>query len=257
MGKYSNIRISSLSLLCILLLAGCMTYNSATDRNEFIFISTSQEVAMGKQAHQQLSKQYKMVTGTPDAVRLDHIGQTVARVSDRQDFVYHFNLVESKELNAFTLPGGYVYFFTGLYQQLHTDDQIAAVLAHEIGHCGAKHVVKRFQAALGYNWIGGMVDQVLSLQFPSIEPLAARGANAIAELAMKSYSRHDEYEADRLGIKYLYLSGYDLNAMIQVFDILQRNTKGDHVPLILRTHPFFKNRIEAVKREMMLVKQKY
>lgn len=254
MGKYSKI-VSS--LLYILLLAGCTTYNPATNHNEFIFISTAQEVAMGKKAHQQLCSQYKMITGTPEAARLERIGQTVARVSDRQDFVYHFNLVESKELNAFTLPGGYIYFFTGLDSQLHTDDQIAAVLAHEIGHCAARHVVKRFQAALGYNWIGGLVDEVLSLRFPSIEPVAVMSANTIAQLAMGSYSRHDEYEADRLGIKYLYLSGYDLNAMIQVFDILQRNTKRDHVPLILRTHPFLKDRIEAVKKEMVLVKQKY
>ncbi len=245
-------------LFCVIFFfSGCSTFNPATNRNEVILIPTSQEVSMGQQAHKELSLKNKIITGTEEAKRLDRIGQTVVRHSDRQDYVYHFNLVESNDFNAFTIPGGYIYFYTGLFRALTSDDQIAAVLAHEIGHCSAKHTVKRFQATLGYSWIGQILGEVLSTKAPGIAPVINMGANSIAQLAMSAYSRHDEYEADRLGIKYLYLAGFQLDAMIKAFDILQENSKGDYVPLILRTHPYIKDRIEAIKKEIEEIKQKH
>ncbi len=239
----------------LLLLSGCATYNAATGRNEVIWISTSSEVSMGRDVHREISSKYKVIEEGQEFDRLNRIGQRVARVSDRQDFQYHFYLVESDEINAFTVPGGNVYFFTGLFRKMPSDDTIAAVLAHEVGHSAAKHTVKKFQAAMGYNVVRDLVMNVLAVKAPQAKTIAQLGADGVMGLSMSAYGRHDEYEADKLGIKYLYLAGYDLNAMIKTFEILQENSKGDHTPLILRTHPFIKDRMEAAKKEIESVKQ--
>ena len=242
--------------LCIFL-AGCATYNTATQRNEVIFVSTPSEVAMGKSASTQICSQNKIIDDTPEGKRVQSIGARVARVSDRQDFQYHFHLIDSDEINAFTVPGGHIYFYTGLLRRLHTDDQIAAVLAHEIGHCAAKHTIKKFQAALGYHVARNVVVNILVWKAPMVQSVAGLGGDAVMRLATSAYSRRDESEADKLGIKYLYLAGFDLNGMIQMFDILQEATKGDHTPLILRTHPFLKDRITAARKEIEAVGRKY
>lgn len=244
------------ALLLISCLGGCVTYNAATGRNEMIFVSTSTEVNMGNQLDRELSSKNKILKDTPAAKRLERIGQRVARISDRQDYAYHFHLVESKDVNAFTTPGGHIYFYTGLFDKLTTDDQIAAVIAHEIGHCSAKHTIKKFQAAMGYGVVRNVALQVLSMKVPGATNIASLGSDGIMQLAMTSYGRQDEYEADRLGIKYLYLSGYDLNAMIQVFHVLEASDKSK-VPLILRTHPFVKDRIAALGKAIEDVKSKY
>ena len=245
------------AIVFLLFFCGCATYNTATERNEVILISTSLEVAMARSIHGQIGLRNKILNNTDETRRLERIGARVARVSDRQDFQYHFYLIDSDEMNAFTVPGGDIYCYTGLLHRLPADDQVAAVLAHEVGHCAAKHTVKRFQVALGYNVARNVVVNILALKAPGVRSVAGLGADAVMNLATSAYSRRDEYEADRLGIKYLYLAGFDLNGMIQAFDILQEATKGDHMPLILRTHPFLKDRIMAARKEIEAVQKKF
>ena len=142
------------------ILDGCATlgeYNPATGRSELIFIPTDTEVDMGKSIHQQVVSQYGISNDVAQTERVRRIGKSLAKVSDRQDYEYHFYLLNSKEINAFTVPGGNVYFFKGLLDKLDSDDEVAAVLAHEIGHCAARHTIKKYQAALGYNLIGSLI----------------------------------------------------------------------------------------------------
>lgn len=251
--------LSALFVVPLLFLCGCVTYNAATGRNEMIFVSTASEVQMGNQADREISAKNKILKDTPESKRLETLGQRVARISDRQDIQYRFHLIESDELNAYTVPGGHIYFYTGLFRKLATDDQIASVLAHEIGHCAAKHTIKRFQAAMQYNVARNVALRVLAwkVQVPGVQNIAALGADGIMNLAMGSYSRHDEYEADRLGIKYLYLAGFNLDGMIQAFEVLKVGDNTNKAPLILRTHPFIKDRIDAIKKEIPAVKEKY
>lgn len=239
-------------------LTGCAswgTYNAATGRHEFIIIPTTDEIAMGENINQDLRRQYKFVDEGPQLDRLRRIGLKVAQVSDRQDFSYHFYLIEAKELNAFTVPGGSVYMYTGLMDKLATDDQIASVLAHEIGHCAARHTVKKFQAALGYNLIGNLV--LGQIESQATQDLAALTSGMVMNVVFSAYSRHDEYEADKLGVKYTYLSGYDPNASVESLEILQKEMKGLRMPLILQSHPFLEDRIKEVKKEIPLVKGEF
>ena len=242
-------------------LAGCVSYNAATGHNEMILISTSSEVSMGRKAHQQIAcKERILPDRNPEVERLRNIGKRLVRFSDRQDYQYQFFMIDKDELNAFTIPGGYIYFYTGLFRKLPSDDAIAAVLAHEIGHCAARHTVKKMQGSMGYDVARNVVVNILAFKVPQaslVTSLGARGADSVMGLAMTAYSRHDEYEADRLGIKYLYLAGFDLNGMIQTFDVLAKADQKGGAPLFLRTHPFVKDRLVAVKKEMEDVKKKF
>lgn len=246
-----------LTTYCLLFttLTGCATYNTATGRREFIFISTDTEVGMGQSFNGQLGQQYPIVQDGAKAERVKRIGAQLARVSDRQDYQYHFALVGKDDLNAFTVPGGYIYIFEGLYDRLSSDDEIAAVLSHEIGHCAARHTVKKFQAALGYDFVANIVLSKLSSE--AARQLASVGGGLVVNIAMSAYGRQDEYEADRLGIKYMRLAGYDLDAMIRTFEILKANSKGAEPPSILRTHPHLDDRINAIKKEIQGGEAKY
>lgn len=245
-----------LAVVCSsLLIAGCATYNAATGRNEFIFVPTGSEVTMGQDMHNQIQTQYTFSTDSKVTARLNRIGQRLAVVSDRQDYAYQFHAIEKDDLNAFTTPGGHIYVYTGLMDKLESDDALAGVIAHEIGHCAARHTIKKFQAALGIDLVGTLL--LGQIEQESTKRLAAMGAGAAVSIAMSAYSRQDEHEADRLGVKYLYLAGFKPEGMVQTLEVLQAESKDGGIPLFLRSHPYLKDRVTAVKAEILQVKTKY
>jgi predicted Zn-dependent protease len=238
-----------------LLMVGCTTiYNPATGKKESILLSTPTEVSMGEDLHKSIAKEYQFSTYPDKVNRLQEIGRRLSTISDRQDYQYHFYLIDKDELNAFTTPGGFVYVYTGLFDKLKTDDAIAGVVAHEIGHCAARHIAKKFQASLGYSIVGTIV---LSQVNAEARAIASQSSDAAMNLVFSAFSRGDEYQADSLGIKYLFLAGYNLNGMIEAFELLQKETKGDFVPLWLRTHPYIQDRIKRVKEEVILAPYTY
>ena len=241
-----------LTTISAFLLSGCATigtYNPATGRKEFIAISTASEVNMGKNVHKELIQKYKLSDDKEKIERLREIGQRLAAASDRQDYKYNFYLFRKDTINAFTTPGGNIYMFEGLYDKLETDDGIAAVLAHEMGHCAAKHVVKRIQATLGYNIISTLIYTHLKIEEKKKKQIAY-AANSIMSLTMLGYSRKDEYMSDKLGIKYMRLAGYDPEGMLKAFKVLKENSKGPQGPIILRSHPYLDDRIEQARIEI-------
>lgn len=244
-GKSQQIFI--VSIFCaVVFLSGCAslgTYNAATQRSEFIIVPTSQEVAMGQQSHDKLKKEYTFSNDAKYINRLNKIAQKVSLVSDRQDYQYQFFAVDKDELNAFTTPGGFVYVFTGLMDKMN-DDQLAFVIAHEVGHCAAKHTIKKYQAALGYNLLGSLIIGQLGVE---TQQLAQLSTGAIMNLAFSAYSRQDEYEADRLGVKYMKLAGFNTNGASESLDVLLQASKGPKVPVILMSHPHLEDRIKSVK----------
>ncbi len=230
-------------------------YNPATGREELILISTPSEVEMGKSIHESIVRDYKLSRNAAAAERVRRIGERVAKISDRQDYAYHFYLIEEDEMNAFTTPGGNVYIYTGLLDKLKSDDQIASVLAHEIGHCAARHTVKKFQAALGYDLISTIV--LNSIGQGTAQQITQLSSNAVMSIVFSNYSRKDEYEADRLGVKYMHLACFDPNASIETFKVLEADSKGPDVPLILRSHPYIHDRINMAVEEIKSLGSKY
>lgn len=242
------------SWMILLWTTGCATYNPATGRNELIFISTQEEVGMGQAYHNQLMKEYTFIDEAKYVERLNRIGFAVAQVSDRQDYGYQFFVIQKDELNAFTTPGGFVYVYTGLMDRL-TDDQLAFVVAHEVAHCAARHVVKKYQAALGYNFVGSLV--LNQIADGSAQRLAAISSNTLMSLIFAAYSRTDESLADRLGLKYMALAGFDLEGAVQSLEILYAEAKGPRTPEILSSHPDLKKRIQELRAEMKNVRRDF
>ncbi len=243
------------SLFFIFILSGCATlgtYNDATGRREFIFVSTPSEVGMGRNIHAQLEREFKFSDDNQQTARIQRIGQRLAQVSDRQDYQYHFYLIDKDELNAFTTPGGNVYMFSGLLNRLRSDDEIAGVLGHEIGHCAARHTIKKFQAGLGYNLLGNLLLSQLQVEAQTRQVLS-QGSDALMSLIFSAYGRRDEFEADRLGVRYMHLAGYDLKGMLETLELLESQSHGGSVPVILRTHPHIKDRIVKVKEEIQRI----
>jgi len=243
---------SFLFLVFLLVLSGCATtYNPATGRNEVIFINSASETVIGKGAAAQIAEKYKLIEKGDDLDRLNNIGDRVASVSDRDDIEYRFYLIDDKELNAFTVPGGHVYIFKGLYDKLD-DDELAAVMAHEIGHVAARHIVKKMQAGLGYQ----LLSTIALIAYTSNADedkrkqagyAAYAGATAF-NLVSLGYSRKDEFQADELSVKYTDKAGFDPQGMIGALKKLDnQNKKGVSVPYILRSHPYIDQRIAHIE----------
>ncbi len=254
-----SIKYISTTTILVFLLSGCAsigTYNPATGRKEFIAISTASEVNMGRNVHRELIKKYGLSNNKGKLERLRAIGRRLAACSDRRDYEYNFYLLQKDTLNAFTTPGGNIYMFEGLYDKLETDDEIAATLAHEIGHCAAKHVAKRLQATLGYNIISSLIFSQIKIKDKKKKSIAY-ATNSIMSVVMLGYSREDEYMADSLGIKYMYLAGYAPEGMLKALKVLKENSKGPEGPLILRSHPYLDDRITQAKIEIQEIKEKY
>ncbi|MFH1645867.1 MAG: M48 family metalloprotease [Candidatus Omnitrophota bacterium] len=239
-----------IALIVVVFFAGCATvYNPATGKKEAIFIGTDSENAIGNQTAAIIKSKYKFSVGKESIKHLSDIGARVASVSDRQDLEYEFYLIDDEDLNAFAIPGGRIYMFRGLYELLD-DDEIACVLAHEVGHVAARHVVKKLQTSLSYQILSTIA---LSLYARGREDSAkyagyiAYAASTSFNIVMSGYSREDEYQADFLAVKYSKLAGYDPEGMVGSLRKLDENKKkGIAVPYILRSHPYISERIERI-----------
>ncbi len=207
-------------------------------------IGTQQEVAIGNQVATEIETKYKLSQDTAQTERVNTIGQRIAAVSDRQDLKYHFKVLENKDINALSTPGGYVYVNTGLLGEA-TDDEVAAVIGHEVGHIAARHAVQAMQSHMGASLFASLVfSQVETTE--QVRQAAAIGLNLI----MLGYSREDEFEADKLGVRYAYYAGFDPNGAVTFLEKLWRQEKDnsmDKALVYLRSHPLYSDRIAKAR----------
>ncbi|MCX5692831.1 MAG: M48 family metallopeptidase [Candidatus Omnitrophica bacterium] len=230
--------------------SGCATqeYNTATGKEDIIFVDTQKEVNMGKSIAESIEKS-KEIKLDPDPLmteRVNEVGQRIASISGRKEVSYTFRVIDKDDVNAFALPGGYVFVFKGLVDKVSKDDELAAVIAHEIAHVVAKHSIKRLQGGVGYNIL-----QILMAVTGAGRPDAGRIDAAFGQLIM-SYSREDEALADKLAIKYLKEAGYDPWAVVSLLKKLQEADKTEPIRpyTSYRSHPYVADRIRMVKQEL-------
>jgi predicted Zn-dependent protease len=240
------------SFLLAMLLTGCATVtNPATQKKEYILINSLEEVQIGRSMSETIvKKEIPPLDDPAKQLAVNRIGNRIVQASDRKEIVYHFMILDSPDLNAFALPGGYVYIYNGLLGRV--DEQaLAAVLAHEVGHVAAKHSIKKLQAALGYDLLMGIALVGLGNKDPQLAEEVGRLSNTVYDLLSRGYSRQDELLADRLAVKYLSQAGFDPHAMVRVLEILQKEKgPGGRVFEILSTHPRMEERIKKVKEEI-------
>ena len=201
------------SLLVALLLGGCAS--NPTGGANFVLMSENRELEIGKEEHEKLMKSSQVYQDAKLQAYVDQIGKKLAAISHRPDLEYHFTIIDSPDINAFALPGGYVYVNRGLIDYLTTEAQLAAVLGHEIGHITARHSVRQNAAAKTSTALS--VVAVLATGVSSLGETASLFGGAL----ISGYGREMELEADGLGAEYLVKAGYDANAMVEVIEVLK------------------------------------
>lgn len=203
-------------LIALLLVTatGC-SFNPATNRPDLVLMSEEKEIRIGREMHEKLVASTPIYKDPILTAYVEHVGQKIAKASDRPDLTYSFTIIDSQDINAFALPGGYVYINRGLLTYLHSEAEMAAVLAHEVGHITARHAVRQKTAATGAG-----VASVLSVLVTG-SGVVGDVANLWSTAAVKGYGRDMELEADRFGAQYMYNAGYDPQSMINVIALLK------------------------------------
>ena len=224
-------------------LSAC-SVNPATGRNQFTgLLPVEQEAQIGAQEHVKIVRQMGLYEDDALQNYVNVIGQRLAVHTERPDVTYRFFIVDSDMVNAFALPGGYIYVTRGLMALANSEAELAAVIAHEIAHVTARHSAERYSqgvlTGLGATILGAAVDN----------PDASRALGVGADLFTKSYSRDQEHEADALGVRYLAQAGYDPYAMSRFlqhlyhYAQLEEQVSGQRAPpTFLSTHPATQDR---------------
>lgn len=217
-GKKSLLGFVGLGLLTV---SACSVNPATGDRQFTALLPAEKEAAVGAQEHQNVEKTFgKFMTG-PLADYVSTIGAKVAANTERKDVQYKFYVIDSPIVNAFAVPGGYVYISRGLLALANSEAQVAGVLAHEVGHITARHAAERVSQGFLVN-LGAAV-----LGAAAGNANIGRAAGLGSELYIKSYSRGQEHESDSLGVRYLSRAGYDTNAMAGFLRSLDAQTKLD------------------------------
>jgi predicted Zn-dependent protease len=225
----------ALLVLCSLLLNVSCSVNPATGKQQLSFYDEAEEIEMGREADAEIVASAGLYDDPGLQEYVEELGQRLAAESERPHLPWSFKVLDDPAVNAFALPGGYVYVTRGLLTHMESEAELAGVIGHEIGHVTARHSVnqasKQMLAMVGLG--------LAALLSPEMEDWAGAASVGAAFLFLK-YGRDDERQADDLGLRYMSRSGYDPREMPGVFAVLdgvQQEEGGGGMPAWLSTHP--------------------
>ena len=243
--KYKLFQIVVLLFVAIAWVA--CSVNPATGKRQLMLVSSGQEQSLGADSDRQIVAQMGLYEDAEVARRVETIGQRLAAVSERPDLPWTFRVIDDPVVNAFALPGGYVYITRGILAHMNSEAELAAVLGHEIGHITARHGANRMSK--------GMLAQIGLAGSAMAKP---EFADKFGQLAQQSvgmlflkYSRDAERQADDLGLRYIVRDDWDPRRMADVFGTLQRvgeSAGSGRLPGWLSTHPAPENRVDWAGR---------
>tara|TARA_R110000782_G_scaffold49668_14_gene108079 strand:+ start:3844 stop:5307 length:1464 start_codon:yes stop_codon:yes gene_type:complete len=205
-----------LYFLSLLTISSCAV-NPVTGKQDLVLLSESDELALGRETNADVLKQYTVYDNPALQNYVQNIGAKLAAKSHRSNLTYSFTVLDSKEVNAFALPGGYIYITRGLMAYLNSEAELAAVLGHEIGHVTARHSVRQHSATQLTN-IGAALT---SLFVPGMTQASNQLVQFAGGALLSGYGRTHELEADRLGAEYLARANYNPEAMLDVIRVLK------------------------------------
>jgi predicted Zn-dependent protease len=221
-----------LALAVVVVQSGC-SKDYVTGKQTFTLIDEDDEIALGREQDAKIIAEYGLYDDENLAAYIDRIGQSLARVSQRSNLEYHFRVLDSGAVNAFALPGGYVYLPRGILAYFNSEDQLVGVMGHETGHVVARHGVEQASRQVALSGFG------LTNRLMELLPVVGGLVTAPINLGLLKYSRDQESEADMLGVEYSTRTGHDAHAMADFFKTLgeMSNQEGQRIPTYLSTHP--------------------
>jgi predicted Zn-dependent protease len=256
-------RLLSTAILSIVLAAGASAAdqkNKKDDPNQIgdrdvgkclNFYSIDKEMALGKQLADEVGRESKIDDDPVLSEYVNRVGQNLARNSDAK-VPFIFRVIDGDEMNAFALPGGYVFVYTGLIKLSSEEDEFAGALAHEIAHVAARHMT----CTASKEQVAEVASAIPGIFLGGLGGLAARQASRAAVPMMSSgFSRHDEAEADYLGVQYMYAAGYDPTGAVNILEKLAalQKTQPGAVAKVFATHPMSSDRIAKTEQEIQRI----
>jgi predicted Zn-dependent protease len=223
---------------------GCAV-NPATGRSELSLIGESQEVALGRQNHSAILQQMGPYNDPALQNYVQTLGRELARGSERPQLPWTFTLLDDTAINAFALPGGYIYVTRGILSHMNSEGELAGVLGHEIGHVTARHSVAQMSRAQVAN-LGLVLGSVVAPQLQQMGETLQQGVG----LLLLKYGRDAERQADDLGLRYMTRQGYppgELAEILGVLDRVERAQGGSRTPDWLATHPAAADRVTRIR----------
>ncbi len=236
-----------LALCTIFIFIGCTHKAPVTNRSQMILMSHSQEMALGEQSYKQALSKAKVIRGTRDANRIKSIGYKIAKVVNRNDYKWEFNLVKDKAKNAFCLPGGKVVVYTGILEVAKNDDQLATVIAHEIAHALARHGAERVSTGMVAQGAQVLGNILIGSKAPHLSKTfnIAYGLGAQYGVLLP-YGRLQETEADEIGIYLMHEAGYNVYEALNFWQNMSEGKKQGSE--FFSTHPSSDTRIKDIKK---------
>jgi len=246
-----------LALAALLALSACAK-SPYTNRTQFMLIGASQELALGEQAARQVLAREQVSRDDRAALRVGMVGARIAAVAGRPDFRWEFTLLDKpKEKNAFCLPGGRVFVYSGILELAPADEDLAVVLAHEIAHALARHGAERMSIGLAAQLGGQIAGLALNIQNPVVGNVFSQAYGLASEVGLiLPYSREQEYEADEIGLILMAKAGFDPETALRFWRRMAAQEKGG-LPAWLDTHPASGERIRAIERKLPAVRRDF
>ena len=231
--------------ILIILILACVTTGPG-GKKSLILIPTATEVDIGKEVAHDVESTEKVLKNPTVQNYVNRVGQKIVKVCDRKDIKYSFKVLDSEEINAFACPGGFIYIYKGLLKTMDNKAQLAAVLAHEVGHVVARHSIKRLQAMYGYAIV---MEVALG---DKMGKTARQMVDAATGLILLGYGRENEYEADNYGILYEKKAGYNPKGMIQLFEKFKKmeGRPPSSFEKLLSSHPPAGDRIKNGNKQI-------
>jgi predicted Zn-dependent protease len=243
--------IRLLAALAAALVAATCATNPVTGKSELSLISEKDEIAMGKQAAASTVQTIGVIPDSSVQTYVSHLGKELAAHTERPNLPWQFVAVDDPVVNAFALPGGYIFVTRGILTHMNNEAELATVLGHESGHVAAKHSVQQMsQAEVAQLGLG--IGMAVSPEIAKYGQVAQAGLQVL----FLKFSRDDESQADALGFKYALADGYDVRQMVPVFEMLDGVTKlagGSQLPEWESTHPNPGNRVTATQGRLTKV----
>ncbi len=221
------------------IVAGCQT-NSETGVNQFLLVSEGQVAEMAVTAWQEMKKQTPISSNSSLNRRVDRVWGRIAQGANRADQNWEVQVFDTDDVNAFVMPGNKVGVYRGITELTENDDQLASVLGHEVGHVAGQHARERMSLQIA-GQLAVVAGVVAASQSDTLKKygneIGAIGSLGVQFGVLLPYSRAHELQADKLGVDYMYRSGYRVSQAPRLWDLMAKKSEGNRPSEFMSTHP--------------------